>query len=44
MHRSFSSGDVEDYFAAREMYNAWASYAKGNAGETYVCDSDTGPE
>ena len=33
----------EDYFAAVQLYIVWASYAKGNAGEKYVCDSDNGP-
>lgn len=35
---------IEDYFAATQVYKAWASYAKGNAGEEHVCDSDNGPE
>lgn len=34
---------IEDYFAAVQLYKAWASYSKGNAGEPYVCDSDWGP-
>ena len=34
---------TEDYFAAVQLYKAWASYAKGNAGEPYVCDSAWGP-
>ena len=32
----------EDYFAASQLYKAWGAYAKGNAGEPYVCDSDNG--
>ena len=35
---------VEDYFAAVQLYKAWATYSKGNVGEPYVCDSDNGPE
>ena len=35
--------DVDDYFYATQVYKAWAAYAKGNAGEAYVCDSDNGP-
>lgn len=31
------------YFAAMQMYEAWAAYAKGSAAEQYVCDSDNGP-
>ena len=34
---------VEDYLAALQVYKAWAAYARGNAGEKYVCDSDNGP-
>ena len=37
-------GVVTDYFPAAMLYKAWASYAKGTAGEKYVCDSDNGPE
>ena len=36
-------GVVTDYFPAAMLYKAWASYAKGAAGEKYVCDSDNGP-
>ena len=36
---------IEDnYFAAAQLYKAWGSYAKGNAAEPYVCDSDNGPK
>lgn len=35
---------VEDYFAAIELYKIWGSYAKGRAGEQYICDSDNGPD
>lgn len=35
---------VDDFYPAVMLYKAWASYAKGAAGEKYVCDSDTGPE
>ena len=35
---------TEDYLAAIQVYKKWGSYAKGNAGEKYVCDSDNGPE
>ena len=34
---------IEDYYAPIQLYKVWASYAKGNAGEKYVCDSDNGP-
>lgn len=43
-HDSWSESVVEDYFAAIQLYKVWASYAKGNAGEEHVCDSDNGPE
>lgn len=36
-------GIVTDFFPASMLYRAWASYAKGTAGEKYVCDSDNGP-
>ena len=36
-------GIVTDFFPASMLYKAWASYAKGTAGEKYVCDSDNGP-
>jgi hypothetical protein len=35
---------LENYYAAIELYKAWGAYAKGNAAEEYVCDSDNGPE
>lgn len=35
--------DVENFFPTIELYKAWAAYAKGNFGETYVCDSDNAP-
>ena len=34
---------IEDYYAPIQLYKVWASYAKGNAGEKHVCDSDNGP-
>ena len=34
---------IDDYYPAAMLYKAWASYAKGVAGEKYVCDSDNGP-
>ena len=34
---------IEDYYAPIQLYKVWASYAKGNAGEKYVWDSDNGP-
>ena len=36
--------DAKDYVIATQFYKVWAAYAKGNAGEKYVCDSDNGPE
>ena len=41
---SWKNQDVDDYLAALVLYKKWGSYAKGNAGEPYVCDSDNGPE
>lgn len=44
---NFSPADnkvIDDYFPAAMLYKAWASYARGVAGEKYVCDSDNGPE
>lgn len=41
--KSYQYGEVEDYFVVEQLYKAWASYAKGVAGEHYVCDSDNGP-
>lgn len=35
--------DVEDYLAVTTLYRSWGAYAKGNAGEKWVCDSDNGP-
>lgn len=32
------------YLVAIQLYKAWGSYAKGNAAEPYVCDSDNGPK
>lgn len=43
-HDKWHSKDVEDYLMPLTVYRAWAAYAKGNAGEPYVCDSDNGPE
>ena len=40
---SWNEAILEDYYAPIQLYKAWASYAKGNAGEKYVCDSDNGP-
>lgn len=34
----------ENYMAAAQLYKAWGAYAKGTAGEPYVCDSDNGPK
>lgn len=34
--------DTDNYIAV-ELYKAWAAYAKGRAGEKYVCDSDNAP-
>ena len=42
-HDPWHDKDVEDYLAAVQLYKAWAAYARGNAGEKYVCDSDNGP-
>jgi len=35
---------IDDYYPAAMLYKAWASYARGVAGEKYVCDSDNGPD
>lgn len=43
-HDTWKDQDVDDYLAALVLYKKWGSYAKGNAGEPYVCDSDNGPE
>ena len=43
-HSDWHKKDVEDYFAALELYKKWGSYANGRAGEKYICDSDNGPE
>ena len=40
---SWNEAILEDYYAPIQLYKVWASYAKGNAGEKYVCDSDNGP-
>ena len=40
---SWNGAILEDYYAPIQLYKVWASYAKGNAGEKYVCDSDNGP-
>ena len=40
---SWNGSILEDYYAPIQLYKVWASYAKGNAGEKYVCDSDNGP-
>ena len=40
---SWHNDVVEDYYAPLQLYKVWGSYAKGNAGEKYVCDSDNGP-
>lgn len=40
---SWNGTILEDYYAPIQLYKAWAAYAKGNAGEPYVCDSDNGP-
>ena len=40
---SWNGSILEDYYAPIQIYKVWASYAKGNAGEKYVCDSDNGP-
>ena len=40
---SWNEAIFEDYYAPIQLYKVWASYAKGNAGEKYVCDSDNGP-
>lgn len=40
---SWNGAILEDYYAQIQLYTVWASYAKGNAGEKYVCDSDNGP-
>lgn len=40
---SWKGSDVEDYYAALHLYKKWGSYAKGKAGEPYICDSDNGP-
>ena len=26
-----------------QLYKKWGAYAKGRAGEEYICDSDNGP-
>ena len=33
----------ENYMVAVQLYKAWGAYAKGDAAEPYVCDSDNGP-
>ena len=43
-HSDWYKKDIEDYFAALELYKKWGSYAHGRAGEKYICDSDNGPE
>ena len=35
---------MNNYFPVLRIYEAWASYGRGRAGEEYVCDSDYGPE
>lgn len=42
-YSSWKDRDVVDWHIAIELYKAWASYAKGTAGEEYICDSDNGP-
>ena len=42
-NNSWNGTIFEDYYAPIQLYKVWASYAKGNAGEKYVCDSDNGP-
>lgn len=39
----WSNREIEDFFPIIHLYKAWAAYAKGNFGETYVCDSDNAP-
>lgn len=43
-HDKWHGRDVEDYLAVTTLYKSWGAYAKGNAGEKWVCDSDNGPE
>ena len=40
---SWHGTTIEDYDAIVQLYTVWASYAKGRAGEQYICDSDNGP-
>lgn len=42
-HDSWTGTDVEDYFAPLQLYKCWGSYAKGTAGEEWICDSDNEP-
>lgn len=43
-YNSWYDKTEENYMAAAQLYKAWAAYAKGNAAEPYVCDSDNGPK
>ena len=39
----WSRHEETDNYIAVQLYRAWAAYARGTAGEEYVCDSDNAP-